>query len=65
MLDWQLCQICYPLEIKLLLLLLLLLLISCLHLPTFRSQVAIVSEKSIFIFSNRKALVSKFDLAVK
>ena len=25
MLDWQLCQICYPLEIKLLLLLLLLL----------------------------------------
>ena len=28
MLDWQLCQICYPLEIKLLLLLLLLLLLS-------------------------------------
>ena len=27
MLDWQLCQICYPLEIKLLLLLLLLLLL--------------------------------------
>ena len=29
MLDWQLCQICYPLEIKLLLLLLLLLLFVC------------------------------------
>ena len=28
MLDWQLCQICYPLEIKLLLLLLLLLFVS-------------------------------------
>ena len=29
MLDWQLCQICYPLEIKLLLLLSLLLLRAC------------------------------------
>ena len=30
--------------------------ISCLHLPTFRSQAAIVSEKStVFTFSHRKA----------
>ena len=30
--------------------------ISCLHLPTFRSQAAIVSEKStVFTFSYRKA----------
>ena len=40
--------------------------ISCLHLPTFRSQAAIVSEKStVFTFSNGKAQVTKFDLAVK
>ena len=39
--------------------------ISCLYLPTFRSQASIVSEKStVFTFSYRKALVSKFDLAV-
>ena len=36
---------------------------SCLYLPTFRSQAAIISEKStIFSFSFRKA---KFDFAVK
>ena len=30
--------------------------ISCLHLPTFRSQAVIVSEKStVFTFSHRKA----------
>ena len=35
-------------------------------LPNFRSLAAIVSEISIvFTFSYRKALVSKFDLAVK
>ena len=40
--------------------------ISCLYLPTIRSQALIVSEKStIFTFSYRKAYVSKFDLAVK
>ena len=40
--------------------------ISCLHLPTFRSEAAIISEKStVFTFSYRKASVSKFDLAVK
>ena len=40
--------------------------ISCLYLPTVRSQVAIVSEKStIFSFSYSKAFVSKVDLAVK
>ena len=40
--------------------------ISCLYLPTFRSQASIVSEKStVFTFSYRKAFVSKFDLAVK
>ena len=40
--------------------------ISCLHLPTFRSQAAIVSEKStVFTFSHRKAYVTKFDLAIK
>ena len=40
--------------------------IRCLYLPTFRSQASIVSEKStVFTFSYRKALVSKFDLAVK
>ena len=41
-------------------------LISCLHLPTFKSQAAMVSEKStVFTFSYRNAQVSKFDLAVK
>ena len=40
--------------------------IRCLLLLTFRSLAAIVSEKSIvFTFSYRKALVTKFDLAVK
>ena len=40
--------------------------ISCLFLPTFRSQASIVSEKStVFTFSYRKAYVFKFDLAVK
>ena len=40
--------------------------IRCLLLPTFRSLVAIVSEKStVFTFSSRKAYVTKFDLAVK
>ena len=40
--------------------------IRCLLLLAFRSMVAIVSEKStVFTFSYRKALVSKFDLAVK
>ena len=40
--------------------------ISCLHLPTLRSQASIVSEKStVFTFSYRNALVTKFDLAVK
>ena len=39
---------------------------SCLHLSTFRSQAAIVSEKStVFTFSPRKAYVTKFDLVVK
>ena len=39
--------------------------ISCLHLPTFRSQAAIVSEKSIVLtFSYKKVYVTKFDLAV-
>ena len=38
----------------------------CLLLPTFRSLAATVSEKStVFTFSNRKAYVTKFDLAVK
>ena len=38
---------------------------SCLHLPTFRSQSAIVSEIStVFTFLYRKAWVTKFDLAV-
>ena len=41
-------------------------LIKCLLLLTFRSLVAIVSEQStVFTFSYRKALVTKFDLAVK
>ena len=40
--------------------------IRCLLLLTFRSLAAIVSEKStVFTFSYRKALVTKFDLAVK
>ena len=40
--------------------------IRFLHLPPFRSQAAIVSEKStIFTFSHRKASVTKFDLALK
>ena len=39
---------------------------SCLFLPTFRSEASIVSEKAtVFPFSYRKGLVSKFDLAVK
>ena len=41
-------------------------LIRCQLLLTFRSLAAIVSEKSnVFTFSYRKALVTKFDLAVK
>ena len=41
-------------------------LISCLHLQTFRSQSAIVSEKfTVFTFSCRNAKIIKFDLAVK
>ena len=41
-------------------------LIRCLLLPTFRSLAAIVSEKStVFIFSYRKAYVTKFDLAIE
>ena len=40
--------------------------ISCLYLPTFRSQASIVSEKStVFTFSYKNVKVSKFDLAVK
>ena len=40
--------------------------IRCLLLLTFRSLAVIVSEKStVFTFSYRKALVTKFDLAVK
>ena len=40
--------------------------IRYLLLPTFRSLAAIVSEKStVFTFSYRKALITKFDLAVK
>ena len=40
--------------------------ISCLYLPTFRSQGSIVSANpTVFTFSYRKAKVSKFDLAVK
>ena len=39
--------------------------ISCLHLPTFRSQAALLSERfSVFTFSYRKSYVTKFDLAV-
>ena len=39
--------------------------ISCLHLLNFRSQAAIVSEKTVFTFSYRKDQVTKFDLTVK
>ena len=40
--------------------------ISFLHLHAFMSQAAIVSENStVFTFSYRKPLVTKFDLAVK
>ena len=40
--------------------------IRCLLLLTFRSLAAIVSEKStVFTFSHRKTLVTKFDLTVK
>ena len=40
--------------------------IRCLLLLTFRSLAAIVSEKpTVLTFSFRKALVTKFDLAVK
>ena len=40
--------------------------ISCLHLPTFRSQAATVSEIcTVFTFCYRKAEVTKFDLTVK
>ena len=40
--------------------------IRCLLLPTFRSLAAIVAEKStVFTFSYRTALVTRFDLAVK
>ena len=33
--------------------------------PTFRSQAAIVSKKTLFAFPYRKAQVTKIDLAVK
>ena len=40
--------------------------ISCLHLPTFRSEAAILSDKSaVFTFCQQKPLVTKFDLVVK
>ena len=40
--------------------------IRCLLLLSFRSLAAIVSEKStVSTFSNRKALVNTFDLALK
>ena len=40
--------------------------IRCLLLPTLRSLVAIVSEKStVFTFSYRIAYITKFDLVVK
>ena len=40
--------------------------ISCLHLPTFRSQAALLSEKStVFTFSYRKPQVTKFYLVIK
>ena len=40
--------------------------IRCLVLTPFRSVVAIISEKStVFTFSNRKAKVTKFDIAFK
>ena len=40
--------------------------ISCVHLPDFRSEAAIVFEKPIvFTFSYREAQVTKFDLAAK
>ena len=40
--------------------------IRCLLLPTFRSLAAIVSDKStVFTFSYGKALIAKFDLAIK
>ena len=42
--------------------------ISCLHIPTFRSQAATVSGNGkihYFYFSHTKACVTKFDLVVK
>ena len=40
--------------------------IRCLLLLTFSSLAAIVSEKStVFTFSHKKVLVTKFDIAVK
>ena len=38
---------------------------SCLHLSTYRSQAAIVSENSLFSFTYKSVLVTKFDLAEK
>ena len=38
---------------------------SCLHLPTFRSQAAIVSKISIVSLFPIEKVVTKFDLAVK
>ena len=43
MLDWQLCQICYPLEIKLLLLLLLLLSTEMKSLTCINSKIVVDS----------------------
>ena len=40
--------------------------ISCMHVPSFRSQAAKVSEKSIvFTFTYRRAYVTQFDIVVK
>ena len=50
MLDWQLCQICYPLEIKLLLLLLLLFVTDLVGKPEDRfSHDAAQSQVSIIV----------------
>ena len=51
MLDWQLCQICYPLEIKLLLLLLLLLVRQ--RNSIFLMKRAIASIENVFVYSDR------------
>ena len=60
MLDWHTCQICYPLEIKLLLLLLLLLLEMCAKLCFMTKSVIKQLSETGFRFVDKRNFVTTF-----